>query len=71
MHSADIGSYIIEPHTLNLFKLVATVPRYAWKNKQPQFRNAFTYQDHAKPSRVEYDKASFGSPFTTEQVEDA
>ena len=61
---------IMEPRTSNPFKLVASVLRYAWKNKQPQFRSAFTYQDHKKPSRIEIAKEIFGGPFTTEQVED-
>ena len=61
---------IKEPYTSNPLKLVATVLRYAWKNKQPQFRSAFTYQDHTKPSRIEFAKSKFGGPFTTEQVED-
>ena len=64
------GWFIMEPHTSNPFKLVATVLRYAWKNKQPQFRSAFTYQGHTKPSRIEFAKTSFGGPFTSEQVED-
>ena len=64
------GWFIMEPHTSNPFKLVASVLRYAWKNKEPQFRSAFTYQDHTKPSRIEFAKESFGGPFTTEQVED-
>ena len=61
---------IMEPHTSNPLKLVATVLRYAWKNKQPQFRSAFTYQHHTKPSRIEFAKENYGGPFTTEQVED-
>ena len=64
------GWFIMEPHTSNPFKLVATVLRYAWKNKQPQFRSAFTYQGHTKPSRIEFAKETYGGPFTTEQVED-
>ena len=60
----------MEPHTSNPFKLVATVLRYAWKNKQPQLRSAFTYQDHTKPSRIEFAKERFGGPFINEQVED-
>ena len=59
-----------EPHTSNPFKLVARVLKYARKNKQPQFRSAFTYQEDIKPSRIEYAKSSYGGPFTTEQVED-
>ena len=49
---------------------MARVLRYAWKNKQPRFRSAFTYQDHTKPSRIEFAKERFGGPFTTEQVQD-
>ena len=62
--------FIMELRTSNPFKLVARVLRYAWKNKQPQFRGAFTYQDHTKPSRIDYAKAMFGGPCSSEQVED-
>ena len=61
---------IMEPHTSNPIKLVASVLRYTWKTKQPQFRSAFTYQGHTKPSRINYAKQIFGGPFTTEEVED-
>ena len=61
---------IMEPRTSNPFKLVASVLRYTWKTKQPQFRSAFTYQGHTKPSRINYAKQIFGGPFTTEEVED-
>ena len=60
----------LEPRTSNPFKLVARVLNYARKNKQPQFRSAFTYQEDMKPSRIEYAKSSYGGPFSTEQVED-
>ena len=60
----------MEPHTSNPFKLVARVLNYARKHKRPQFRSAFTYLDHIKPSRIEYAKRSYGGPFSTEQVED-
>ena len=61
---------VMEPHTTNPFKLVARVLNYARKNKRPQFRSAFTYQEDIKPSRIEYAKRSYGGPFSTEQVED-
>ena len=60
------GWFILKPHTSNPFKLVATVLKYGWENKQPQFRSAFTYQDHTSLSRLEFAKACFGGPFTTE-----
>ena len=59
----------MEPHTSNTFKLVAKVLNYAHRNRQPQFRSAFTYQEDIKPSRIEYAKRSYGGPFSTEQVE--
>ena len=62
--------FVIEPHTSNPFKLVAKVLNYVRKNKYPQCRSAFTYEGHLKPSRIDFAKASFGGPFSTEQVED-
>ena len=61
---------IVEPSTSNPFKLVAGVLKYAWTHKYPEFRSAFTYQDHRRPSRIDYAKAIYGGPFSTEQVED-
>ena len=61
---------IVEPSTSNPFKLVAGVLKYAWTHKYPAFRSAFTYQDHKRPSRIDYAKAIYGGPFSTEQVED-
>ena len=61
---------IVEPSTSNPLKLVAKVLKYAWTHKYPEFRSAFTYQDHKKPSRIDYAKAIYGGPFNTEQVED-
>ena len=61
---------IVEPSTSNPFKLVAGVLKYAWTHKYPAFRSAFTYHDHMRPSRIDYAKAIYGGPFSTEQVED-
>ena len=59
-----------EPPTENPFKLVFEVVRYAIKNKQPRYRSAFTYSEDRLPSRIDFGKAKYGGPFTTEQVED-
>ena len=48
---------IVEPSTSNPFKLVAGVLKYAWTHKYPEFRSAFTYHDHMRPSRIDYAKA--------------
>ena len=61
---------IVEPSTSNPFKLVTKVIKYAWAHKYPEFRSAFTYQDHKRPSRMDYAKGIYGGPFSTEQVED-
>jgi hypothetical protein len=45
------------------------VLKYAIKNRQPQRRSAFTYCEDELPSHIDFDKSSYGGPFTTEQVE--
>ena len=61
---------IKEPVTQNPFKLVYKVVRYAIKTKRPRQRSAFTYWEDDPPSRMDFGKAKYGGPFTTEQVED-
>jgi peptide/histidine transporter 3/4 len=61
---------IKEPVTQNPFKLVYNVVRYAIKTKHPRQRSAFTYWEDDPPSRMDFGKAKYGGPFTTEQVED-
>ena len=61
---------IVESSTSNPFKMVAGILKYAWTHKYPGFRSAFTYQDHRRPSRIDYAQAIYGGPFSTEQVED-
>ncbi len=59
-----------EPGQHNPYKMVVKVLNFAWKNKYPLQRSAFTYCDDERPSRLDFAKERFGGPFTTEQVED-
>ena len=61
---------IKEPVSENPLKLIYRVIRYAWKNKYPRQRSAFTYWDDKRYSRLDLAKHKFGGPFTTEKVED-
>ena len=61
---------IKEPVTLNPFKLIYRVLKYAMEHKHPQQRSAFTYCEDVLPSRLDFGKSKYGGPFTTEQVED-
>lgn len=53
----------------NPIKIIWGVMSYAWRNKAPRYRSAFTYGE-VLPSRLDFAKGRFGGPFTTEQVED-
>ena len=61
---------IVEPVTINPFKLIFQVLKYAVKNKYPRLRSAFTYWEDKPYMRIDLGKAKYGGPFTTEQVED-
>ena len=61
---------IKEPVSENPLKLIYRVIRYAWKNKYPRQRSAFTYSEDKRYSRIDFAKQKFGGPFTTEKVED-
>ena len=56
--------------TINPFKLIYRVFKYAIKHKHPEQRSAFTYCEDELPSRLDFGKSKYGGPFTTEQVED-
>ena len=43
---------------------------FAWRNKYPQNRSAFTYCEVEVPSRLDLGKEQYGRPFTTGEVED-
>ena len=58
---------IKEPVTENPLKLIYKVMHFAWKDKYPRQRSAFTYCDD---NRIDFAKHKFGGPFTTEKVED-
>ena len=61
---------IKEPVSENPLKLIYRVMHYAWKNKYPRQRSAFTYSEDKRYSRIDFAKQKFGGPFTTEKVED-
>ena len=61
---------IKEPVSSNPLKLIYRVIYFAWKNKYPRQRSAFTYCDDKLYSRIDFAKQKFGGPFTTEEVED-
>ena len=61
---------IKEPTSENPLKLIYRVMHYAWKNKYPRQRSAFTYSDDKRYSRIDFAKQKFGGPYTTEKVED-
>ena len=60
---------IKEPASENPLKLIYRVMCYAWKNKYPRQRSAFTYCDDKRYSRIDFAKQKFGGPFSTEKVE--
>lgn len=61
---------IIEPKSLNPFKLLQGVLQFALKHKAPLCRSAFTYWEDSIPSRLDLAKSKYGGPFSHEQVED-
>lgn len=63
-------SLIIEPKSVNPFKLVQKVLRFAFKNKHPLLRSAFTFWEAEIPSRIDLGKSKYGGPFSNEEVED-
>ena len=64
------GILVKEPVTINPFKLIYRVLKYAIKHKHPEQRSAFTFCEDELPSRLDFGKSKYGGPFTTEQVED-
>ena len=55
---------------INPYKLVYRVVKFAWNNKIPVSRSAFTYCENEWPSRLDLGKKKYGGPFTVEEVED-
>ena len=61
--------YIDNTH-INPLQNIFKVLQYAWKNKYPVNRSAFTYWENDVPSRIDLSKHKYGGPITNEQVED-
>ena len=64
-HGMYIGRVGINP-----FKQMKKVLAFAWRNKFPLNRSAFTYCEERLPTRIDLGKEQYGGPFTTEEVED-
>ena len=56
------------PPPVNPVKHIYKVMKYAWLNKYPARRSAYTYTE--RPSRLDLCKERYGGPFTTDEVED-
>ena len=56
------------PPKVNPVKHIYKVMQYAWLNKYPARRSAYTYTE--RPSRLDLCKKRYGGPFTTGEVED-
>ena len=61
--------FLVEYGQNNPYKIVYRVLNFAMKHKYPLRRSAFNYTDDYIPSRIDFAKALYGGPFTTEQVE--
>ena len=62
--------FLIEPGTVNPYKLVYRVTKFARQHKTPVRRSAFTYCEDDIPTGLDLGKEKYGGPFSTEQVED-
>ena len=60
--------HIEPPSKANPVKHIYKVMKYAWLNKYPARRSAYTYTE--RPSRLDLCKKRYGGPFTTDEVED-
>ena len=63
--------FYIQKNSLNPFRKIYRVLKYAWKHKVPKRRSAFTYWEEDIPPRIDLGKDKYGGPFTTEEVENA
>ena len=62
--------FLIEPGTVNPYKLVYRVTKFTRQHKTPVRRSAFTYCEDEIPTGLDLGKEKYGGPFSTEQVED-
>ena len=61
--------FVIEPPSPNPLIKIYHVLRFAYRNKRPRQRSAFTYFEEGIPSRIDLAKTKYGGPQTHEQVE--
>ena len=62
--------FLIEPGTVNPYRLVYVIIKFARQHKTPGRRSAFTYCEDEIPTGLDLGKEKYGGPFSTEQVED-
>ena len=62
--------FTVDPLKVNPYTLMYKVTKFAYQNKVPVHRSAFTYCEDELPSGLNLAKNKYGGPFTTEQVED-
>ena len=60
----------VETRHQNPCSIILKILNFARKHNHALQRSAFTFTDNEKPSRLDFAKAIYGGPFTTEQVED-
>ena len=53
----------------NPYRTVYNVLKYAFQNKYPKNRSAFTYWENEVPKRIDFAKDKYGGPYTHEEVE--
>ena len=61
--------FVIEPPSPNPLVKIYHILRFAYRNKHPRQRSAFTYFEEGIPSRIDLAKTKYGGPYTHEQVE--
>ena len=54
---------------INPYRTVYNVVKYAFQNKYPKNRSAFTYWENEVPKRIDFAKDKYGGPYTHEEVE--
>lgn len=53
----------------NGYKMIYRVLRFAWKNKYPQNRSAYSYWEQNQPSRIDLAKIRYGGLYSEDAVE--
>ena len=61
--------FLAQPASINPYKLVYHISKFARKHKIPINRSAFTYCEDDIPSGLDLAKKKYGGPYTTDEVE--